>query len=433
MSHLITRRKNTILVVLLGCLIAPSGAYGADIASFSMQSDEWFKSEEGKRVLDNVLTWQNKNGGWWKAYDATKPRPGAKAPQKDERYPAQDQNLSGDVSTFDNKATWSELRLLARAFTLTKEQRYRDAFDRGLEFVFRSQYPNGGWPQRFPLEDNYGRYITYNDDAMVQVMHLARDVANGQGDFAFVAEDARQRAKSAFDKGIECILATQIKVNGQPTVWCAQHDEKTLAPAKARAYELPSLSGGESASIALLLMELEKPDDRVKQAVRAAAQWYERSKLTGIRLEQKPDKNSPKGFDVIVVNDPNAPPLWARFYDLETGKPFFVGRDGVKKSSMAEVELERRAGYAWLWPWGEKVLAAYPKWAAKHGMPTDLTATTPATAPAKAAAPAATAAPSVSAAPRVQGDGKTLTVAADGSGNFKSVQAAIDSVPANST
>ena len=127
-------------------------------------------------------------------------------------------------------------------------------------------------------------------------------------------------------------------------------------------------------------MELEKPDDRVKQAVHAAAQWYEQSKLTGIRLEQKPDKNSPKGFDVVVVEDPTAPPLWARFYDLETGKPFFCGRDGVKKSSLAEIELERRAGYAWLRPWGEKVLDAYPKWAAKHGMPTELTATTPATA-----------------------------------------------------
>ena len=144
MSHLITRRKNAISFLLFGCLIVPLGAHGADIASFSKQPDEWFKSDEGKRVLDNVLTWQNKNGGWWKAYDATKPRPNAKAPQKDERYPAQDQNLSGDVSTFDNKATWSELRLLARAFTLTKVQKYRDAFDRGLEFVFRSQYPNGG-------------------------------------------------------------------------------------------------------------------------------------------------------------------------------------------------------------------------------------------------------------------------------------------------
>jgi pectinesterase len=426
MSQQITRRKTTILLLMLACLSAPPRATGADITAFAKQPDEWFKSDEGKRVLDNVLTWQTRHGRWWKAYDPTKPNPDAKTPPKrDERYPAQDQNLSGDIGTFDNKATWSELRLLARAVTLTKEQKYRDAFDRGLEFVFRSQYPNGGWPQRFPLEDNYGRHITYNDDAMVQVMYLVRDVAAGQGDLGFVPEEARRRAKGAFDKGVDCILATQIKVDGKPTVWCAQHDEKTLAPTKARAYELPSFSGGESASIALLLMSIENPDDRVKRAVHGAATWYEQHKLTGIRLEQKPDKSLPKGFDVSVVEDPSAPPLWGRFYDLETGKPYFCGRDGVKKSSLAEIEGERRSGYAWLRPWGKPVLDAYPKWAAKHGMPTQLASAAAAAPAASTNAPAAPPAPAAASA-------SGITVAADGSGSFKTVQAAIESVPAKS-
>ncbi len=167
-------------------------------------------------------------------------------------------------------------------------------------------------------------------------------------------------------------------------------------------------------------MELEKPDDRVTQGVRGAALLYEQAKLTGLRLEQKPGKNSPRGYDVVVVNDPNALPLWARFYDLETGKPFYCGRDGVKKSSMAEIELERRVGYAWLRPFGEKVLAAYPKWAAKHGMPIDLKAA-PTTVPISV----------TPAAPRSSADAKSITVAADGSGNFTNVQAAIDSVATN--
>jgi pectinesterase len=423
MSLPTARRKNAIQVVLALLLIAPACASAADIGSLSKVPDEWFRSPEGKRVLDNVLSWQNDNGGWWKAYDVNKARAIKDEPAKrDERYPAADQNLSGHVSTFDNKATWSELRLLARAYRITKDEKYREAFSKGLEFAFNAQYPNGGWPQRFPLEDNYGRHITYNDDAMVEVMKLTRDVAGGEGDFAFVSDDAKQCAKAEFDKGVECILATQIKVQGNPTVWCAQHDEVNLQPATARAYELPSFSGGESASITLLLMGLGHPDERVKRAVYGAASWYEQHKLTGIRLEQKPDKSLPKGFDVIVAKDPDAPPLWGRFYDLETGKPYFCGRDGIKKSSLAEIEGERRSGYAWLRPWGDKVLAAYPKWAEKHGMPTDLTAL-PTTGPAQFT-PAALG---ESAAAPVNGE---ITVAADGSGQFKTVQEAIDAIPA---
>ncbi|MGB7158377.1 MAG: pectate lyase [Tepidisphaeraceae bacterium] len=360
------RRKNAILF-LIGWLAMPLLACAADISSLSKQPDEWFTSDDGKRSLDNVLTWQNGNGGWWKAYDPNSPRKGA-ADKVDPRFPKQDQNLSGQVSTFDNKATWSELRLLARAVRLTNEQKYEDAFDRGLKFTLAAQYPNGGWPQRFPLEDNYGRHITFNDEAMVEVMKFVRDVAGGKEDFDFVDDATRKQCAAAFDKGVECILNCQIKVDGKPTVWCAQHDEVTLAPAKARAYELASFSGGESAAITMLLMDIDNPSDRVKQAVRGAVAWYEQSKLIGIREERKPDSRLPKGFDVVVVEDPSAPPLWARFYDIETGKPYFCGRDGVKKPSLAEVEMERRAGYAWLRPWGDKVLKAYPKWAAKHGV-----------------------------------------------------------------
>ena len=68
------------------------------------------------------------------------------------------------------------------------------------------------------------------------------------------------------------------------------------------------------------------------------------------------------GRDAIVVDDPAAPPIWARFYDLETGKPYFCGRDGIKKETLAEISYERRNGYAWYGNWGKSVLDAYPKW-----------------------------------------------------------------------
>src|SRR5947208_83742 len=81
------------------------------------------------------------------------------------------------------------------------------------------------------------------DDAMVGVPNLLRDAAAGKAPYAFVDQDRRGRAGAAVRKGIDCILATQVIVDGKRTAWCAQHDEKTLAPAPARSYELVSLSG----------------------------------------------------------------------------------------------------------------------------------------------------------------------------------------------
>ena len=169
------------------------------------------------------------------------------------------------------------------------------------------------------------------------------------------------RAKAAFDKGIVCILKTQIVKNGQKTVWCAQHDEVTLAPAKARAYELPSYSGGESVGIVLLLMKLPNPSPEIVRAVDGAVKWFEEHKIEGIRLETKEANGE---YNRHIVSDPNAPAMWARFYDLETEKPFFCDRDGIKKATLAEIGYERRNGYGWYTTAPQRVLDAYPTWKA---------------------------------------------------------------------
>lgn len=168
-----------------------------------------------------------------------------------------------------------------------------------------------------------------------------------------------QQARASFDKGIGCILKTQIRVDGKPTVWCAQHDEHTFAPAPARAYELASFSGAESASIVALLMSIPHPSPEIVAAVKGAVAWFETHAVKDIRVERVPD-GSPKG-DARVVSAPGNV-LWARFYDLETGKPFFCGRDGVKHATLAEIEKERRGGYSWYTNAPQRVLDRYAKW-----------------------------------------------------------------------
>ena len=331
------------------------------------QDDAYFKTDEARCIVDNIASWQNDNGGWWKAYDPAIPRPADIAPAAAHLADANDQTNDWlKTSTFDNGATISEMRILARAHRLTGDPKSAQSFERGMKFIFDSQYPHGGWPQRFPLEDNYGRLITFNDRLMVNILELLRDVAEGKEDFAFISQEQRQRAKEAFDRGIDAILKCQIQgKDGSLTAWCQQHDEKTFAPAKARSYELPSISAFESADITLLLMRLENPDERVRKAIEGAVAWYEKTRITGKRYDKTLDANG-KTTDRVLSDDPSGV-LWARFYDLETGRPFFANRDGTKTENYSEVLQERRAGYMWFGPFGQKVLAEYPKWKQRVG------------------------------------------------------------------
>jgi PelA/Pel-15E family pectate lyase len=329
------------------CLSAAASLWAATQApswqDYAKRPAEWYRSADGRRVIENILSWQSAEGSWPKNQSTT--------------ATPFDGDRTGLCGTFDNGATTGELRFLARAFRFSGEPRCRAAFDRGLDHILKAQYPTGGWPQFYPPGPQYHRHITFNDDTMVRLLELLREVAD-EPDYAFVENDRRQAARNAFDRGIQCILRCQVKVNGQLTAWCAQHDEVDYRPRAGRAYELASLSGAESAGILGLLMSLDQPDPAVIRAVTCGAGWFELVKITGVRVEKV-------GGDRRVVKAANAPPLWARFYEIESNRPIFCGRDGVKKYHLREIEAERRNGYAWYGSWGEKVAADYARWKVK--------------------------------------------------------------------
>jgi pectinesterase len=350
----------SILALLMTCLLV-SLADGQQskrmpVSALRDKNAAFYATPEGQKIIDNILAWQTPEGGWHKNYDVSRP-PGVH----------EEVEKGWESPTIDNDATYTELRALARAQTAQPRADVLAAFNKGFDYLLSMQYPNGGWPQRFPLPKDYGTDITFNDDAMTNVLRLMEDVYEKRSDFAFVDAARRDKAKAAFDRGVDCILKTQIKQDGRLTGWCQQYDAQTLQPAKARAYELPSIAGSESATIAIFLMSLDHPSDEVKQAIQSAVAWFDRSKLTGIKVVREPNDKAPKGYDQVVVEDPTAPPLWARFYEIDTNRPFYCGRDGIKKYSLAEIELERRSGYAWLRPWGDKLFKEYAKWCAAHG------------------------------------------------------------------
>ncbi len=321
--------------------------------------DEWYASVEALRIADNVVLYQRDSGGWPKNIDMGKPF------DESERPTLVAQKKETD-STIDNGATYTQLSFLARVYTKQPQDRLRESFLKGFDFLLKAQYPNGGWPQFYPDLAGYYKHITYNDDAMVGVMKLLRDVAAVRPNYAFVDKARRARAASAVEKGIDCILKTQVVVNGRRTVWCAQHDEVTFVPVAARKFEVVSLSGGESVGIVRFLMAIKDPSPAVVDAIESAIAWFEQTKLMGIRWIEKRDASQPGGMDRLVIKDPDAGPIWARFYEIGSNRPVFVGRDAVVKYSVTEIEHERRVGYAWYVDEPAKLLKDdYPAWSAK--------------------------------------------------------------------
>lgn len=322
--------------------------------------DNFYSTPEAIRIADNVLLYQHTTGGWPKnIYMA------AELSKDDiEKVIAQKENVN--ESTIDNNATITEIYYLSRVYLTSKREQYYNATLEGIQYILQSQYRNGGWPQFWPRPEGYYTEITYNDNAMINVMELLRNVYEKKSPYHFVPDEYVSKARAAFDKGVECILKTQVVQNGKLTVWCAQHDHVTFEPIKARAYELPSLSGQESDNVVLLLMSLPHPSPQVITAIESAVEWFRHAKIEGLKKEYYTNEEGKADYRMVECND--CPPLWARFYDLKTNQPFFSDRDGVKVYALSEIGHERRNGYSWYNGDGLKVLKRYDKWKEEHNL-----------------------------------------------------------------
>jgi PelA/Pel-15E family pectate lyase len=303
---------------------------------------------------------QNPDGGWGKNIDWLL-----------DLEPARILELAGqraERSTFDNRNVYTQVAYLAEAYRRSGEASFRESAERGLGYILREQRPSGGW-RGSDIEA-----ITYNDDVMSGIMNLLIDIRQGDARFVWLDENLRADASDALDRAVAVTLACQIRVDGRRTAWCQQHDHETLDAIGARTFELRGISGAESVGIVRTLMRLDPSSAEVVEAVRAAVAWFRDAALHGIRVESVPIPEQvlphhTARADKVVVEDPDAPPLWARFYDIETNRPFFADRDGVKVDRLDAIGLERRTGYAWYGRWPGKLLdEEYPAWEARLGL-----------------------------------------------------------------
>lgn len=311
-------------------------------------------------IAEKMLVFQRSVGGWPKAVGSAKVDYSHRLTAADRTKTLADKNRND--ATIDNNATSREINYLVEAYQKTNNPAYRVAAEAGVGFLLKMQYANGGFPQYYPDFSNYRHQITYNDNAMVRVLVVLRKVANQNGPFAALDASYAKRAKDAVDRGIDCILKTQYRRQGQLTAWCAQYDEKTLLPAKARAFELASLSGDESVEIVRFLMGVENPSAEVKTAIESAIAWFEKVKLKDTTMKEIAAPGEKSGRDRVIVPEAGAT-LWARFYELDTDRPIYVGRDSQVHYQLTEIENERRAGYLYAGTWPEKLLTKeYPAW-----------------------------------------------------------------------
>ncbi|HEY4148180.1 MAG TPA: pectate lyase [Chitinophagaceae bacterium] len=330
------------------------------IGSFSFQ---YGMAQQTDSIAENMLVYQCSSGGWAKQFGLSLWPIDYKRHMTDERKRILKLNTDHFESTIDNDATTPEIKYLVDVYKKTGNKAYLAAAEKGIEYLLKAQYPNGGWPQFYPLKKGYYTHITYNDDAMIHAMRLLQDVATGANGFDVVDKSFVPRAKDAVKRAVDCIVKTQVKVNGKLTVWCAQHDEHTLLPAPARAFELVSLSGLESVPLVSFLMKIKNPSPEIIQCVKSAVQWFNDSKIVGKDFVLVTDSTQPtRGQDAVLVDDPKST-LWARFYDIPTNQPIFVGKDGIARKSVAEIENERRVGYSWYGRWPAKLInEEYPAW-----------------------------------------------------------------------
>jgi PelA/Pel-15E family pectate lyase len=297
---------------------------------------DWLSRPETVSLADVVLSYQTPTGGWSKAIDYTE---GIR--KIGTHWTSQSGAGWHYCGTLDNRSTTEQIRFLALLHSLKPQDKFRDGALRGIRWLLDAQFPNGGWPQVYPLEPGYHEAITLNDSAMLHALEVLQDVASGKSPFDWVSDSIKTEANNAVTKGIDCLRRSQVIIDGKRTVWCAQHDPLTLEPIAARLKEPPSLSGSESADLVKYLMRSAPDVPETRRAIVAAVEWFETHKILGL----KQTKNE-QGKTDYVLDSASDEVRWARFYDLKSQTPIFAGgQDGVIYSTYGEMAKNNKVGY----------------------------------------------------------------------------------------
>jgi len=319
-----------------------------------------FSAQVKDTLAEKMLQYQLPNGGWGKQLE-NKSVVNYNLPI-DKDLLRKIKATGDDHATIDNNATSREINGLIKAYSTTKNPEYLKSAEKGISYLLLMQYKNGGFPQYYPNKGLYRKQVTYNDNAMINALTVLYNVAEGKNDFDVVDSKLKEKSKIAVQKGIECILKTQVLQKGVPSIWGDQYNEITLQPDKARAFEPISLATAESVGIVRFLM-LQPVTPEIEKSVKSAIKWFKANDIEGYSYNVAKQN----GKTVRVLAEDKNSVIWARFYDIVTNKPLFGDRDGSVKYNYYEVSEERRNGYSWYGDFADKLInKEYPKWLEKN-------------------------------------------------------------------
>lgn len=209
-------------------------------------------------------------------------------------------------ATFDDRTTISAAAFLLRLYAEKREDIYRPALDRAVRFVLDSQYPSGGWPQRFPLMEgfskhgnpDYPEFITFNDDVTAENIDFL---------IACYRQLDDPRLIEPIHRGMNLYIITR---QTPPQAGWAMQYTLDLQPAGARTYEPKALATHLTArNIHQLLRFYSMTGDRkYLAAIPDAMDWLE-----AVRLP--PDLAGARGTHPTFV-------------EIGTNHPLYIHRSG---------------------------------------------------------------------------------------------------------
>ncbi len=219
-------------------------------------------------------------------------------------------------ATFDDEGTMQAAKFLLRVYLEKYDPSYREPLNKVISFVLKSQYPIGGWPQRYPLmfdhpfqgKADYSSFITLNDGVIPENIDFLIQCYQTLG---------MTNLKEPIMRALNLTLVLQ---QGEPYAgWADQYTVADLKPAHARSYEPRSVNTGTTAQMIRKMMDYYRLTAETKflSGIPAAIKFLESMKLPDTEVQKW--GRQPRSSDFILV---------PRFVDPDTGKPLYVHRKG---------------------------------------------------------------------------------------------------------